>query len=84
MGQVIATSTALDIGMALVALIALWALMRVADYAAIRGENAPENSVRKMWADTVFNVIESDARAAAIYYSARWAGGCVLMGMLLG
>jgi len=83
MGQVIATSTALDIGMALVALIALWALMRVADYAAIRGENCPEGSVAFQWAETVAR-IESDAKSAAIYYGARWAGGCVLMGMLLG
>ena len=83
MGQVVAMSTALDICMALIALIALWALMRLADYAAIRGESRPPGTAAYVWADTVGR-IEGNALAAAIYYAGRWLGACVLLGMLLG
>ncbi len=83
METMLLTSLLLDLAFALMALIALWSLMRLSDYAAIRGESRPPGTAAYVWADTVGR-IQGNALAAAIYYAGRWAGACVLLGLLLG
>lgn len=72
MGEVIFVSTALDIGLALVALALLWGVFRLLDHAA----------GRKWW--EVSDTILRDPLAAAVYYGLRFIGAATLMGLLLG
>lgn len=85
--QVALFSTALDIGIALVALGLLWLLMRLADWAAQHAQDKHgEGDVSSIAARgaVVIERIESQPMSAAIYYTGRWVGGCIVLGMILG
>ena len=92
MKTMILTSSLLDLAFALAAVVALWAMMRLSDYVAKRAEErnaAEENtgasvySVLGRWG-MVMRTINTEPLPAAIYYAGRWAGACVLLGLLLG
>jgi hypothetical protein len=80
-------SATLDIVIALIALVLLWVFLRVADWAAKQGQNKHERGDNDSLAARgamVIARIESEPLPAAIYYTGRWVGGCIVLGMLLG
>ncbi len=92
METMLLTSSLLDLVFALAAIVALWAMMRLSDWVSKRAEErnaAEENTGASMYSvlgrwGMISRTINSEALPAAIYYSARWVGGCVLLGLLLG
>lgn len=71
MGQVIATSTALTLAMAIVAVVLVFALLRFRD-----------RLVRVDFRE-VMRGITDDSIAAALYFGLTFIGACLLMGLVL-
>lgn len=87
MQGMVAVGAVMDVVLALVALIMLWILLRLADAATKRGQRKHDagdvDSLAARWG-VVVRRIESEPLPAAVYHGARWLGGCIVLGMLMG
>lgn len=83
MNSILAAGFLMDLFYAAAALVLLWVILRAGDWAYQFGQTSDWNTVFGHYA-RIRNRIESEPLPAALFHAARWVGGCLLLGLLLG